>query len=87
MSFAEPIPDHVLKAVGRAAEFKVLALINDAVAASGVTVETIASRLGITRRQVKNILTGRRVPTLRLLAEIIWAIDGSAISFSLESLA
>lgn len=83
----EPIPEHVLKAAGRSAEFKALAMVNDAVAASGVTVETIASRLGITRRQVKNILTGRRVPTLRLLAEIIWAIDGSAISFSLESLA
>lgn len=80
----EAIPEHVLAAAGRAFKFRVLAEINEAVAHSGVTVETLSSRLGWSRRRVAGLLKGRWVPSLREIGQMAWAIDGSFLDFTME---
>lgn len=80
---SEAIPDHILAAVGRAAHFRLLALINEQFAYSGITPEQLATRLGWSRRRVTRTMAGRQKLTLRAAAELCWAIDGSTIEFSM----
>lgn len=79
----EVIPQHTLAAAGRALKFQILAVLNTSLANSGVTVETLSTRLGWSRRRVTGVLKGHVSPSLREIGELFWAIDGSVPEFAM----
>jgi hypothetical protein len=82
-----PIPQHTLDAAARALRFQFLSELNMAFANSGLTPDHLAARLGWPRHRVLRTLRGRGAGklTLREMAEMAYAIDGSIIEFSMES--
>lgn len=73
------IPRRVLRAAARVAKFKILALMNETYARSGITDETLASRLGWSVVRVRRVLRGEGRITLRVVGEIFWAMDGAIL--------
>lgn len=78
------IPQQTLDAASRAFRFQVLAELNRAFAQSGLTLEIVASRLGVSTRYVLHRLNGRQKLTLCDIGELAFAIDGSVIEFTIE---
>lgn len=82
---SEAIPRHVLSAAARSLRFKVLALLNDAFARSGLTEEAVAVCAGWPASRVRRSLRGTSRITLRSMAVLAFAIDGSVLEFKLDS--
>ena len=77
------IPRDARIAAGNALRFAVLAEINQNFANSGLSVETVASRLGHSPRRIRRMLSGQSQLSLRDIAELSWAMGGGMIKFSL----
>lgn len=78
-----PIPRDTSIALGNALRFQILGELNKAFVHSDLTVETVASRLGWAPRRVRRALSGKTELTLRMIAELAWAVDGGLIEFNM----
>lgn len=78
-----PIPRDTSRALGNALRFQVLSELNKAFVHSGLTVETVASRLSWAPRRVRRVLSGKTELTLHTIAKLSWAIDGSLVEFNM----
>lgn len=78
------IPTHTIAASARAMKFQVLGLLNEILANSGEHPTTVALRLGWSTTKFMRIMEGRRKITLRDMAQIAWAIDGSVLKMKFE---
>jgi len=75
------IPEHALAAACRASRYQLLALINEAVARSGLTSDEVAIRLGCSRRWVERVWTGRVRLTLNIASKMLWVLEGSILRY------